>query len=190
MSRKAALHSDQQLPILTSFEIVDDVMEQFSSITGEHRIAYSNHIYRVLNYWRGLLGSPTVPRGVEVAAAFHDIGLWISETPDYRVASIASAKEYLVKHKWNILRPQVERLIDEHHKIFQYRGRWERKVNAFRQADQIDLAKGLMTYGLDKQYIGDVYMAFPSNGFHMFVARRVLCRAIKNPINPFPMVHM
>ncbi len=129
-----SLSWSQTMDVQTRFLLVEEVIESFSAALGRDRIAYANHVLRVLNFFRSL--SPPgndCPQQVIIAAAFHDLGIWTAGTFDYLGPSIRLARDYLESVNLNHLEPEVEAIIVQHHKLTSYRGPFASTVETFRR---------------------------------------------------------
>ena len=161
--------------------------------------AYKGHVYRVLNFTCALLEGKTeglAPYGekrevedrVAIAACFHDVGIWLDETPDYLEPSRAQAATWLEEHDRSAWRPEVDLMIDYHHKLTPYRGDHEILVETFRRADLVDVSLGTMGSGLPRDFIRSVKKQFPNAGFHMLLLRTFLPYMLTHPWKPLPMM--
>lgn len=152
---------------------------------------YRNHVYRVLNYFAVLRGSHLpVPLSVQVAAAFHDLGIWTNDTLDYLIPSMVQAVAHLRAHGLDDLAPEVEALIWEHHKLSAYHGSHEDTVEIYRKADQIDVSRGLIRHGLPRELVRRLHATFPTLGFHRMLARLAVRQFVRSPLRPLPMIHL
>ena len=77
---------------------------------------------------------------IAVAAAFHDLGIWTDHTFDYIAPSVSLAHEHLAVHARADWIPEIEAMIANHHKITRARSHPDWLVEAFRQADWIDVS--------------------------------------------------
>ncbi|WP_256591068.1 MULTISPECIES: hypothetical protein [unclassified Pseudomonas] len=69
-------------PVL-EFPITDEILTSFALAVGTDLQGYRNHIYRVLNFYCALSGTEQPGEAVQIAAAFHDLGIWTDNTLDY-----------------------------------------------------------------------------------------------------------
>src|SRR3954453_18004834 len=82
--------------LLTSLPIVEEVLDDHASELGHDRVAYQNHVYRVINLCLAIMGDKRVElEKVAIAAAFHDLGIWTNNTFDYIAPSAEIARKYL-----------------------------------------------------------------------------------------------
>ncbi|MDF9773862.1 HD domain-containing protein [Pseudomonas baetica] len=174
-------------PIL-DFPLTDKILTSFALAIGADLQGYRNHIYRVLNFHGALNGAEGPPsEAVQIAAAFHDLGIWTDDTLDYLPPSIALATEYLDSQQRPALKDEVSALILEHHKLRRYRGAYVNSVEPFRQADLVDVSLGLVRFGLPRPFIKTVQSAFPDHGFHSLLMRLSAKQFIRSPLRPLPM---
>ena len=58
------------------FPLTDEILTSFALAIGADLQGYRNHIYRVLNFHGALRGADGLsPDAVQIAAAFHDMGI-------------------------------------------------------------------------------------------------------------------
>ena len=128
-------------------------------------------------------------RKLAIAAAFHDLGIWTARTFDYLAPSVdaflRASRDSVDKREWE---PEVSRMILEHHRISRYREKPDSLVEPFRQADWIDISRGLFSFGLPRKLIRQVFAAWPDAGFHKKLAQLSLRRLRTNPGSPLPML--
>ncbi len=169
------------------FPLVEDILDSFSGDLGPDLQRYRNHVYRDLNYFAALHASDRpVPETVQIAAAFHDIGIWTDGTLDYLNPSVAQAHRYLHRQGLESCAPEVETLILEHHKIRPYQG-CHANVETFRKADQIDVSRGLLRLGIGRSLVHEAHLVFPTLGFHRLLAKLALRQFLRTPLRPLPM---
>jgi len=172
----------------TSFPLVDNILGAFSGPLGMDMSAYRNHVYRVLNYLLLLLPKHGVNADLMlIAAAFHDLGIWTDETFDYLEPSKRLARNYLVAKGFAHFGPEVEAIIDHHHKLSPYRGVFSSTVEPFRQADLIDLSLGVFRFGISPEWVCTVKAEFPNAGFHRRLVSLTCRQFLRNPLRPLPM---
>ena len=82
--------------LLTRIPTIDDVLDGHASALGNDRVAYRNHVYRVVNLCVAIVGGRSEVEKIAAAAVFHDLGIWTNRTFDYIAPSIALARKYLV----------------------------------------------------------------------------------------------
>src|SRR5574338_1108662 len=124
--------------LLTCVRTVDDVLNDHATALRADFTGYRNHVYRVVNLCVAIAGQPELEK-VAVAAVFHDLGIWTDRTFDYIAPSIALAHDYLVARKREDWRAEIETMISDHHKISRSTADPNSLVEAFRQADWIDV---------------------------------------------------
>jgi hypothetical protein len=177
------------MQILSSFPRVEEALWPFTAVIGEDLPGYRNHVYRVLNCFRALTGSVVeIPVTVLIAAAFHDIGIWTDRTFDYLQPSVREAGDYLRARGLESLRPEIDALISEHHKIRSYRLEYA-TVETYRRADLVDLSLGAFRFGIPRAYVRSVKACFPNAGFHRRVTVLAARQFCKTPFRPLPMIH-
>ena len=174
--------------IFTTFPIVDEIIAAHAAALGRDAAAYRNHVYRMLNFYHAL--SPeirAISTSVEVAAAFHDLGIWTHRTFDYLFPSCNLATDYLNQNSRADLAAEVENMILHHHKITTYTGENAAHVERFRRADLVDLSLGTIRFGIPRATVKATRAAFPNAGFHRRLASLTIARFARHPLNPLPM---
>ena len=83
--------------------------------------AYHNHVLRVLAFYELLTGEAASEK-IQLAAFFHDLGIWSDQTLDYIPPSLALAKAFLEKQNKSDWIVDVTKIIAEHHKITPFKG--------------------------------------------------------------------
>ena len=176
--------------VCSDFPFVDHLLGQYAEALGQDFAGYRNHVTRVLNFLFAIapqLGD--VRKQVLVAATFHDLGIWTDRTFDYLGPSKRLALEYLGSSGLSHLAPEVEAIIQHHHKIRPYTGPFSSTVEPFRRADLVDLSVGLIRSGIDTHFLHAVKTAFPNAGFHARLTMLSARQLIRSPLRPLPMVH-
>lgn len=165
----------------------------YAEALGPDRVAYTNHVIRVLVFCDALFARSGAPgerpsRRTEflVCGVFHDLGIWTDRTFDYLVPSIELAREHLGHAGAGELEELVTEMIDQHHKQ-RPAGTESDPVEIFRRADAIDVSLGARRFGLPFPDIRSVQRAYPSRGFHRRLIQLTLRRTIEHPTSPLPM---
>jgi hypothetical protein len=110
-----------------------------------------------------------------VAAILHDAGLYpgISRGGVYTADGAAVARELLAAHGWSADRIELcAQAIDRHHELRNQRSRGA-EVEALRLADLVELSGGLLTFGLARGWLRDLYKTAPRTGLVGELAREV-----------------
>jgi hypothetical protein len=176
-------------PIRFEHAAIDAILEDARGPLDADFTAYRNHAYRVFNFALTLCAAgDQAEEKIAVAAAFHDLAIWTNGTFDYLPGSIELARAYLSAGKKTAWAPEIDAMIDNHHKMRPYRGRHAWIVEPFRRADWIDVSRGRLRFELPAQYVRDVLAEIPNAGFHRRLAALTLHRARVHPFNPLPMV--
>jgi len=177
--------------LLTEIGILDQLLHAHTAVLGRDFTAYRNHTYRVVNLC--VAQSSADPEQLEkmaIAAAFHDMGIWTDGTFDYLQPSVRLATEHLAHSRRAEWTSEITEMILQHHKISPYRGdpRW--LVEPFRRADWVDVSRGLLTFGLSRSVLSEIFTAWPSAGFHKRLVQMELSRLRTHPWNPLPMMRL
>jgi hypothetical protein len=177
--------------LLTEIATLDELLQGHAAELGKDFTAYRNHTYRVVNLCAALSSSdPQQLQKMAIAAAFHDIGIWTDGTFDYLQPSIRLAGAHLVHSGRAEWAPEITRMILEHHKISAWRGDPSWLVEPFRRADWIDVSRGLLTFGLPRKLLGEIFSTWPDAGFHKRLVQLSLKRLRTHPWSPLPMMRL
>ena len=171
------MKKDSLTPVLEKYKI--SLKNDFDS--------YNNHINRVFSYCVLFDDDLTHHPKYAIAVVFHDLGIWTENTFDYLEASKILAKNHLKeigKENWI---EEISLMIDMHHKLSPYNGKFEETVEVFRKADWIDVSFGVLNHGICRSKIKELNKQFPNSGFHKFLFKKTLMRLVTNPFNPLPM---
>src|SRR5262249_60848944 len=104
--------------MLTNLPTVERVLGDHASVLGHDRIAYRNHVYRVVNLCLAVAGdNPVELEKLTVAAVFHDLGIWTNHTFDYIAPSVALARNHLTARGLADWIPEIDAMIVNHHKV-------------------------------------------------------------------------
>jgi hypothetical protein len=175
--------------LVTSLPTVEEVLDHHASELGRDFIAYRNHVYRVVNLCLAIVGDGRVElEKIAVAAVFHDLGIWTNDTFDYIAPSVALAREHLVARGMADWIPEIEAMIEDHHKVTPSHSHPLCLVESFRRADWIDVTLGLRRFDLPRTFIAAVDAAWPNAGFHRRLVQLTFDRLWKHPLTPLPMV--
>jgi hypothetical protein len=178
------------MPLQTAFPLVDQLLAPYAPVLGRDFIGYRHHIHRVLNHFLALRGSGApLPLAVQLAAPFHDLGIWTDGSFDYLGPSVRLARASLTALGLEPHAGEVEALITEHHKLTRYRGPHAETVETYRRADFIDVSLGLLRFGLPRAHLSAVRRAWPDAGFHWRLATLTARQFLRTPLRPLPMVH-
>lgn len=178
-----------------SHPLIDTVLAQHAVELAGDREGYRNHIYRVLNFYLRLSGlqPQEVPLAVAIAAAFHDIAMWTEGTFDYLEPSAEAAAAYVLEHGLAAIDIEhVRELIVQHHKLSKYGAPqpWQASVEAWRQADLVDVSFGLARAGLPWEFVRHVQKTLPDRGFHLKLLKLTARELVRRPWRPLPMMRL
>jgi len=176
-------------------ELYDDPNERIAVLLGgwagalgRDAVGYGNHVRRVVGLVRAELPllHPAQLGQLAVAAAFHDIGIWLDGTFDYLEPSRDHAAAYLEEQGLGAWEPVVSEMILRHHQIRPVHG--EPLVEAFRRADWCDVSMGALRRGYPKGRYHELRKEFPFAGFHQKLVVLTAKRTAKHPLSPLPML--
>jgi hypothetical protein len=177
--------------LVESIPVLDGILQAHSVELGVDFAGYRNHAYRVVNLCAALCpGGEEQLRKIAIAAAFHDLGIWTARTFDYLEPSAGLASDHLAHGADAAWAPEVSQMIFEHHKISRYREHPDWLVEPFRRADWVDVSHGLVTFGLPRALLREVFAQWPDAGFHRRLVQLSLARLTSHPWSPLPMVRL
>jgi hypothetical protein len=167
--------------------LLEEILAPWRERIGVDFEGYKNHVGRVLNFCFSLRECSEEDRQkLVIAGAFHDIGIWSDGTVDYLPPSIAQAKLYLGQHDRTDWIPEIELMIDLHHKMRPYRGNASPLIEIFRKADLADFSWGLIKGGVPGATIRAAKAAYPNAGFHKRLMQLAYGWFAKHPLSPPP----
>jgi hypothetical protein len=170
---------------------IDAVLAAHVADIGGDLTGYRNHAYRVANLCAAIApGDAAALDKIDVAAAFHDLGIWTDGTFDYLEPSVRLAAAHLTESGRPAWIPEITAMIRDHHKVSPHRGGGPSLVEAFRRADWIDITKGWLTLGVPRSLVREILRTWPGAGFHRRLVCLSLTRLRTHPLSPLPMVRL
>jgi hypothetical protein len=167
--------------------LLEDILAPWRERIGADFEGYRNHVSRMLNFCFVLHEcSEQERRKLIIAGAFHDIGIWSGGTVDYLPPSIDQAKRYLAEHGLSDWGPEVERIIDLHHKVRPCADGISPLIEIFRKADLADFSLGLVKGGVPGATVRAAKAAYPNAGFHRRLMQLAGGWFAKHPLRPPP----
>lgn len=168
--------------------LVDDALGTFRSVIGGDFEGYSNHVYRVINLCYSLGDFSVIDKEkIQIAACFHDIGIWTETTLDYLAPSEAVATEYLAAEGKQAWVAEITEMIEMHHCVRSCANSRFPLVEAFRRADIADFSLGNVRMGIAKELMDRLKSEFPNSGFHRRLVQLGGRWLLRHPLNPLPM---
>ena len=147
--------------IETSIPLLEEILGEWQQEIGNDFQAYKNHIYRVVHFCLMLHRSNEVEREkIIIAGCFHDLGIWTHHTFDYLQPSIELVRNYLKQAEKQSWFDEIVSMINFHHKITCTQNINYPLVEIFRQADWVDVSRGMLHFGLSKEQIESVKKNF------------------------------
>ena len=169
--------------------LLEAILGTWKNEIGNDYAGYKNHVYRMINFCFALYDYNDEEREkVIIAGCFHDLGIWASNTFDYLSPSAVLAKAYLKQNNLEPWIPEIELMINMHHKLRPYQDERYPLVEVFRQGDLVDFSLGLVTCGLPRSDIKSVKARFPNAGFHKRLVQLELGWFSGHPLNPLPVL--
>jgi hypothetical protein len=168
---------------VTTHPIVDAVLYRHRDALGDDASTYRNHVYRCITYQQLLLGV-SIPDVAALAWAVHDLGIWTAGTFDYLAPSADLGAGYADEFGIADI-DQLRALVGEHHRL---RRVDDRLAETFRQADLVDVSRGLLRRRIKRSAVRAAVTDLPYNGFHAFLAKGLTGYAVRHPLCPLPMM--
>ena len=177
------------MQISTEIPLLENIFSQWKELIADDYLGYRNHCYRMIHCCFALHDcTEEEKQKVIIAAAFHDIGIWIENTVDYIPPSLPPARQYLIDNDLEAWSEEIELMITEHHKLREYKDTRYPLVEVFRKGDLVDFSLGLKRFGVSKQFIKELKATFPNQGFHKGLLKKGGKWFLKHPLNPAPMM--
>lgn len=176
------------MKIESRLPLVDEILGSFSTVIDADLQGYRNHVYRVIHLCLSLGSFGDAERArIQIAACFHDIGIWTAGTLDYLPPSEATAAAYLRANGREEWVPEVSAMIEMHHGLSSKANSPFTLVEPFRRADMADFSLGIIPMGISKELIAALKREFPNAGFHKRLVQLGAQRLVRHPLNPLPM---
>jgi hypothetical protein len=180
--------TEELMEIDLDLPLVEEILGSFRSQMGVDYQGYRNHVYRVINLCCSLGDFGELEKQkIQIAACFHDIGIWTGATLDYLPPSEEAVSLYLASLGKEAWAPEIVAMVEMHHRIRSCEASDFSLVEPFRRADIADFSLGLVRMGLDPKLISLLKKHFPNNGFHLLLAKLGFGWFLRNPLNPLPM---
>lgn len=176
-------------PRIAEFSTLDGILREHAAALGPDATPYRNHACRVANLCAIQLSpSADALEKIAVAAAFHDLGIWTDRTFDYLGPSVRLVSAWLAASGRASWTREIAEMIVNHHKVTRYRGSAGGMVEPFRRADWVDVTRGVLTFGVSRSFIAELYARWPSAGFHRRLVQLELRHLRQHPLNPLPVL--
>lgn len=170
--------------MIEELALTKSILEVHQKELGKDYDAYKNHINRVYTFFRKIYTDPYDPVLLQVALAFHDIGIWTHKTLDYLAPSNDLAQAFVKKNHIKVDTVLLAEIILNHHQVSK---NGHPLVEAYKKADNIDLSLGIISFGLEHSFIRETYQLFPTKGFHWLLTKLFFSNLISHPLKPVPM---
>ncbi len=164
----------------------DAILEAHRDALGPDYTAYRNHVQRVVRLALSQLpAGGELQKQVEIAGAFHDLGIWTHGTFDYIGPSADFARTYLAAHALDEWEQTVTAMIEWHHGM---RPRPQGSPEeVFRRADWTDVTLGLRHWDFPRAEYRALLRRWPDAGFHRRLVQLGLRNLARHPFRPLPM---
>jgi hypothetical protein len=169
---------------------LDAILNRHAADLADDFTAYRNHAHRVATLCASQVKGSATLEPIAIAAAFHDLGIWVERTFDYLEPSVRLAREHLLASGQAAWVPAVTAAILEHHRITPYRGAHDWLVEPFRRADWMDVSGGVVASGMSRALFRAALVRWPRAGFHRLLARLAWRHGRSHPSNPLPMLKL
>lgn len=174
---------------LANLDHIDGILSDWKPVIGADFEGYRNHVMRMVTFCLLLRPcSAEEQKKIEIAACFHDLGIWTEHTLDYLLPSVPLALHYLQQQDLAHWSDEISRMILEHHKIRPLEDADSTLVELFRRGDLVDLSMGLVRFGLPRQQVLEIRSQVPNAGFHDTLLRKAGAWLVTHPLNPAPMM--
>ena len=171
--------------------LIERAFDGWRNCLGQDYEGYRNHAYRVFNLtvWISSASGEEIEE-IALAAAFHDIGIWLAQTFDYLEPSI-NALRYCLEESGRLRQlPLIEAMVLQHHKITPWHGPGRHLVEAFRRADWLDVCLFALPTRVPRGFFAQLLTAFPRAGFHWRLAALSATWISRHPLRPLPMFRL
>jgi hypothetical protein len=167
-------------PLLTT------ILELHRAALGADFAAYRNHCLRVI----AMTPAPSTDDAakVQIAAAFHDLGIWTHRIFDYLEPSAALARDWLAAHDLLAWSDEIAAMILWHHRLRPAPGPASALVENFRRADWCDVLLGWPRFGIPRDRIRAARAEHPDAGFHWKLVQLTAAQMVREPWRPLPML--
>jgi len=175
--------------LITQLPRVEQLFDHYAERFGKQQTAYRNHVYRLVNLVMAQrpLNNEELDK-LQVAAFFHDAGIWLAGTFDYLQPSARLAEHYLQKEQLEDWNHDVHDMIMNHHKLSRFSTNPLELTEAFRRADWIDVSLGILRFGVPAARIRLIKHGFPNAGFHLLLLKLSGQQILSQPWRPLPML--
>jgi hypothetical protein len=168
---------------------IDALLDDWRDALGGDYTAYRNHAQRVFHLAASHSRASEHDRErLAIAAAFHDVGIWLDGTFDYIEPSARRAEHFLAGSGRPASIPLVCTMIREHHKITPWRGADAHLVEAFRRADWLDVCLFMLPTRIPSAQRSKILATFPRAGFHRRLVELGSAWGRRHPLRPLPML--
>ena len=172
---------------------LDSLFAPWMDCLGRDATAYRHHVERLLRLCAlfsggGLSGGKLPdPLAFQVAAVYHDLGIWSDGTFDYLAPSIRHAATWLEANGQGEKIALVSAMIEQHHKL-RPAGATSDPVEIFRRADWTDVSLGAIRFGLPYARYRALLREIPDAGFHWKLLELSGRQLLTKPWKPLPMM--
>lgn len=174
--------------------LLDELLSGYQASLGGDFQPYRNHCQRVYALTCALAEredslSDSQREALQIALAFHDIGIWASNTFDYLEPSAELARVWLDSTQSNEDIGLINAMIVDHHKIRPALAVDGCRLPEYvRRADLIDVSLGTIRFGLPRAMYRELKRSFPIAGFHRRLVGLALHWWLRHPLRPMPML--
>lgn len=173
--------------VVATHALIEPLLAGWKPALGADHGPYRNHVYRVFHLatWLARAEGDDAEK-LAIAAAFHDVGIWLDGTFDYLGPSSRRAIAHVTAVGRGEWADEIHDIIDQHHKLRRWRGPEPNLVEHFRQADWLDVCLFALPTRINKADLTELLRVFPRLGFHRRLVSLTLGWASRHPRNPLP----
>lgn len=172
-----------------------EALERLRSVCGESDGAMERHglrCYLICERMAAQLGTDVDREVLLVAGLLHDIGLYDGASSGG--VYVSDGKEYAAellvgREGWNAERIRLcLDAIERHHELRSQRAAGT-EVELLRRADLVELSRGLVNFGLDRDGLGDLWRSVPRDGVYREIGSMVV-KALRERPTTLPKIFL
>jgi hypothetical protein len=176
--------------VVTDLPLLDELLDPHREGLGMGYWGYRAHCYRMVN-WARFVTEPEEFRDEKLAimTVLHDLPFFLTGDLDYLGKACDLATDYVAsigRENWT---EEMHLMINNHHKVRSYTGKYPALVEACRKADWIDVSFTKLRYGIPRHLVVEVRATFPMNEAYKAVAMPNIAKyAVRHLSRPLPMM--
>jgi hypothetical protein len=157
--------------VVTDLPLLDELLDPHREGLGIGYWGYRAHCYRMVN-WARFVTDPEPFRDEKLAimTVLHDLPFFLTGDLDYLGKACDLATDCLKEIGQEGWTEEMHLMINNHHKVRSYTGKYPALVEACRKADWIDVSFTKLRYGIPRSLVVEVRATFPMNEAYKAVA--------------------